>query len=53
MRYRHIWKTEVRRCVDKLGKREFTLSDMYLFIEELRGIFPQSKNVDARIRENL
>ena len=53
MRYRHIWKTEVRRCVDKLGKREFTLSDMYLFIEELGGIFPQSKNVDARIRENL
>jgi len=52
MRYRHVWKTEVRRCVDKLPK-QFSLADAYLYKGELQELFPASKNVESRIRENL
>jgi len=51
--YRHVWKTEVRRCVDVLGKREFSLADIYRYAPDLQRLFPRSNNVDARIRENL
>ena len=53
MRYRHVWKTEVRRCVDRIGRPEFSLADVYRYKDELQVIFPLSKNIESRIRENL
>jgi type II restriction enzyme len=47
------WKSEVRQCIIKLGKTNFTLSDMYLFIPDLKQRTARTQNVDARIRENL
>ena len=53
MTERPDWKSEVRQCIIKLGKTNFTLSDMYLFIPDLKKRTGRSDNVDARIRENL
>ncbi|TMK09053.1 MAG: Dam-replacing domain protein [Alphaproteobacteria bacterium] len=53
MTERPDWKSEVRQCIIKLGKTNFTLSDMYLFIPDLKKRTGRSENVDARIRENL
>lgn len=40
------WKTEVRRCVDDLGAREFSLSDMSRYVPELQRLFPENNHVE-------
>jgi type II restriction enzyme len=53
VRNRLSWKTEVRRCVQKHGKREFTLHDIYAYKYDLAEIFPRNQNVEAKIRQQL
>lgn len=47
------WKTEVRRCVDDLGAREFSLSDMSRYVPELQRLFPENNHVEEKIRQTL
>ncbi len=47
------WLLDVMRCVDKLGRREFTLNDVYAFENELSRIHPENKHIKDKIRQQL
>jgi len=46
------WLLDVLRCVEQLPN-EFTLSDVYGFMEMLSSLHPGNNNVQAKIRQQL
>ena len=44
---------DVLTCVDRIQKKEFSLKDVYSFIDELQLKHPENNNVDAKIRQQL
>jgi hypothetical protein len=47
------WLLDVMRCVDKVGKKEFVLDDVYAFAGELEKLHPDNKHVKDKIRQQL
>jgi len=47
------WLLDVMRCIDRLGKPEFTLQEVYTFENELRRIYPDNKHIRDKIRQQL
>lgn len=47
------WLLDVMRCVEKLGKQEFTLDDVYTFESELSLLHSDNKHVKDKIRQQL
>lgn len=47
------WILDVMRCIDMLGKKEFSLADMYNFTTILREKHPDNNNIEAKIRQQL
>ena len=47
------WLLDIMRSIEKLGKRDFTLDDMYAFEKELSLIHPDNKHVKDKIRQQL
>ena len=47
------WIGDVLACVQRLGKPEFTLDDMYAYETELGERHPRNKNVRPKIRQQL
>ena len=47
------WLLEVMKCVDDIGKREFTLREVYEFEERLSSIYPRNRHVRQKIRQQL
>lgn len=47
------WLLDVMRCVERLGKREFVINDMYAFVDELSRLHPDNKHVEDKIRQQL
>ncbi len=47
------WLLEVMRCVQRIGRSDFTLAEAYGFDRELSAIFPRNNNVRAKIRQQL
>lgn len=47
------WLLDIMRCVDKLGRKEFVLSDMYDFESELSKLHPENRHVKDKIRQQL
>lgn len=47
------WLLDVMRCVEKLGKREFTLDDVYVFEPELGALHPDNKHIKDKVRQQL
>ena len=47
------WILDVMKCVDKIDKKEFFLSDVYYFEEWLHMLHPQNNNIQAKIRQQL
>ena len=47
------WLLDVMRCVEKVGKREFTLDDIYAFEKELSALHPENKHIKDKIRQQL
>ena len=47
------WLLDIIRCVEKLGKQEFTLSDLYKFEGELSVIHPNNRHIKDKIRQQL
>jgi len=47
------WLLDVMRCVERLGKTEFTLQEVYRFENELRRIYPDNKHIREKIRQQL
>jgi type II restriction enzyme len=47
------WLLEVMRCVQKIGRPDFTLADVYAFEHDLSAVFPLNNNVRPKIRQQL
>lgn len=47
------WLIDVMRCVEKIGKKEFTLNEMYSFVDELAIIHPNNNHIKNKIRQQL
>ncbi len=47
------WLIEVMKCVEMIGRSEFTLADVYAFEDRLSRIYPGNNNVRPKIRQQL
>src|SRR3989344_1276355 len=47
------WLLDIMRSIEKLGKREFTLDDIYAFENELQKLHPENKHIKDKIRQQL
>jgi type II restriction enzyme len=47
------WALNVLRLVHKLGRSKFNLAEMYQFEGELNAIYPNNRNIRAKIRQQL
>lgn len=47
------WTLDVINCIEKLGKREFQLSDMYECTEAISALHPDNQHIKAKIRQQL
>lgn len=47
------WILDIMNCIDALQKKEFTLSDMYSYENDLKVIHPENNNIKAKIRQQL
>jgi len=41
------------KCVEALGRKEFELSDVYAFEDELRVLYPNNNHIKQKIRQQL
>lgn len=47
------WLLDVMRIIDKIGKREFALDDLYAFENELSVLHPENSHIKDKIRQQL
>lgn len=47
------WLIEVLKCVELIGKEEFTLDDVYAFDQRLSILYPGNRFVRPKIRQQL
>lgn len=47
------WLVEVMKCVDKIGRAEFDIEDVYSFESHLGSLYPNNQNVKPKIRQQL
>ena len=47
------WLLDVMTCIDKIGKHEFFLDDMYKFESELKLLHPENRHIKDKIRQQL
>jgi type II restriction enzyme len=47
------WLVHVMRCIERLGKRQFSLDEVYSFEDELGRAYPDNRHVRAKIRQKL
>ena len=47
------WLIEVMKCVELIGRPEFTLDDVYAYEGRLSVIYPDNNNVRPKIRQQL
>ena len=47
------WLIDIIKCIDKLDKNNFTLSDIYQFEKYLKLKHPENNNIQAKIRQQL
>ena len=47
------WALDVMRCIERLGKPEFTLADIYGFEGALAKLHPSNRHIRAKIRQQL
>ena len=47
------WLIEVMKCVERVGRADFTLDDVYAFEPDLARLYPGNNNVRPKIRQQL
>lgn len=47
------WLLDVMRCVERIGRKDFTLEDVYKFELELSLLHPENNHVKDKIRQQL
>lgn len=47
------WLLHVMRCIERLGKQQFSLNEVYAFEHELSSAYPGNRHIKAKIRQKL
>ena len=47
------WLLDIMRSIEKIGKSEFTLENMYAFEDELNKLHPENNHIKDKIRQQL
>lgn len=47
------WILDIMKCIDKIGKQEFKLEEVYRFEKELEIKYPNNKHIKDKIRQQL
>ena len=47
------WLVDVMKCVDRLGRSEFSLDEIYAQESHLSALYPNNRNVRPKIRQQL
>jgi len=47
------WLLDIMRCVEKIGRKDFTLDEVYAFENELTKLHPNNKHIKDKIRQQL
>jgi type II restriction enzyme len=47
------WLLATMRCLERIGKREFTIEDAYCFEAELKREYPRNRHVKEKLRQQL
>ena len=47
------WLVHVMKCVERIGRIEFTLDEVYAFEHELAAAYPGNQHIKAKIRQKL
>lgn len=47
------WILDIMNCIDKLGKKEFILDEIYAFEKQLHGKHPNNQHIQDKIRQQL
>jgi type II restriction enzyme len=47
------WLLDIMRSIEKLGRREFSLADIYAFENELRNLHPENAHIKDKISQQL
>lgn len=47
------WMLDIMRCIERVGRNDFTLDDMYAFESELAAVHPENNHIKDKIRQQL
>jgi type II restriction enzyme len=47
------WLVEVMKCVELIGKQEFSIDDVYAYEKKLSLLYPNNRHVKQKIRQQL
>ena len=47
------WTAATLRCLHRVGTKQFTLAQVYRFESELAAQFPENRNIQAKLRQQL
>jgi type II restriction enzyme len=47
------WLIHVMKCIERIGKRQFALNEVYAFEDELKLAYPGNQHIRAKIRQRL
>ena len=47
------WLLDIMKCIDRIGKKEFSLEEIYRFEKELEIKYPNNKHIKDKIRQQL
>jgi len=47
------WLLDVMHCIDKIGKKEFILDEVYVFEKELSRLHSENRHIKDKIRQQL
>ncbi len=47
------WILDIMKCIDKIGEKEFSLQEMYLFENILSQKYPKNRHIKDKIRQQL
>ena len=50
---RRGWLMDILQCINKIPSQFFTLRELYSFVDMLSAKYPNNKNVEAKIRQQL
>lgn len=41
------------KCIERLGKRQFSLDEVYTFEDELKAAYPGNHHIRAKLRQRM